>query len=332
MPAYFTQGFMVREPAWHRLGTVLEDYPGREEAMELAGHDYEVIEIPIRVDDERLESLDPELWKIFLGQPVPSWKALIHSKTGTILNIVKDSYTVIQNEVGWDVIDALVGEGARYETGITLKDGAVCVVTVLLDEPVKISGDDSLTLPYGVARWAHDGSASLTCRSTSVRVVCSNTDEASAMQAKKLGTDFTFKHTKNVMEKIEDAKMAIRAIRTGHEAYVRLSEELAKKKVSKEQRELFITEFLPMPPEALISDRVVGNVEEARALVRNLFEGPTIPEAHKLTAYGLRLAGIEYLDHLRGYHNNDTYVGRQLLRTEPAKKQLGKLIAEVIKS
>jgi len=332
MPAFFDQGFTVRIPAWHQLATVLEDYPGREEAMELAGHDYRVLEFPVRLDGEAPPDEITEQWTIEFGSPFDTWKALIHEKTGAVLNIVRDSYTVIQNEVGWDIIDALVGEGARYETGITLKNGAVCLVTVMLDEPVQISGDDSLILPYGVVRWAHDGTASMSCRSTSVRVVCSNTDEASAMQAKKLGTDFTFKHTKNVMEKIEDAKMAIRGIRLGHEEFVRLSEELAKQKVTVEQRELFVTEFLPMPPTALISDRVVANVEQGRTLVRNLFDGPTIPEKHKLTAYGLRLAGVEYLDHLRGYNNNDTYVGRQLLRTEPAKKQLGKLIREVVKT
>jgi hypothetical protein len=31
------QSFFVREPAWHGLGVVLADYPGREEAMKLAG-------------------------------------------------------------------------------------------------------------------------------------------------------------------------------------------------------------------------------------------------------------------------------------------------------
>jgi phage/plasmid-like protein (TIGR03299 family) len=213
-----------------------------------------------------------------------------------------------------------------------LKDGAVCLVTFLLDEPVRISGDDSEILPYGVARWTHDGSGSLRVRSTSVRVVCANTDEASAMQAKRLGTEYSFRHTKNVKQKIEDAKLAIRGIRDDFADFVRLSEELADVKVTPQQRELFVCQLLPMPPEALISERVVENVETARRAVRNLFNGPTIPDAHKLSAYGLRLAGVEYLDHLRGYRNNDTYVGRQLLRTEPAKAKLTSLIREVVKA
>lgn len=342
MPAYFEQGFFVREPAWHGMGVVLDDYPGRDEAMRLAGHDFVVIERPIAVVGKLREDNVPANpgaapylvngsgSEVFGVRRAEGWKALVHGTSGDVLNVVRDSYTVIQNETGWDIVDALVGAGARYETGLTLRDGAVCVVTALLDEPVRISGDDSVTLPYGVVRWTHDGSGSMSCRSTSIRVVCANTDEAAAMQARKLGTDFTFRHTRNVHERIEDAKLAIRGIRAAHEEYVELAEELARTPITIGQRELFVSSFLPMPPEALVSDRVVSNVEEARAAVRRLFDGPTIPEPHRLTAYGLRLAGIEYLDHLRGYRNADTYVGRQLLRTEPAKAKLTGLIRECV--
>jgi phage/plasmid-like protein (TIGR03299 family) len=327
MPAYFDRGFFVRTPAWHQLGTVLEDFPGREEGMRLAGHDFEVLERQLKVEK-------PNDWPGAqpMAVPLKGWKALEHSTEGNVLNVVRSSYEIIQNSVGWDIVDAIVGEGAKYETGITLKDGAVCLVTAWLDEPVTISGDDSVTLPYLVVRWTHDGSGSLVARSTSVRVVCANTDEASAVEARRNKTEFVFRHTKHVSKRIEDAKLALRGVRDDFAAFTALSEELARIPVTREQRELFITSFLPIPPEALVSDRVVANVETARAAVRNLFNGPTIPEAHKLTAYGLRLAGIEYLDHLRGYRSTDTYVGRQLLRTEPAKVKLAGLIKEVVKA
>lgn len=325
MPAYFDQGFFVRVPAWHKLGVVLDDFPGREEGMRLAGHDFEVVERQLKIEQT-------SAWGGTFHASLKGWKALEHSTEGNVLNVVRSSYEVIQNSVGWDIVDMIVGEGARYETGITLKDGAICIVTAWLDEPVKISGDDSEILPYLVIRWTHDGSGALVARSTTVRVVCANTDELSAAEAKRNGTEYRFRHTKHVAKKIEDAKLAIRGMRDDFAAFTALSEELAKIPVTREQRELFVTTMLPMPPEALISDRVVQNVETARAAIRNVFNGPTIPEAHKLTAYGLRLAGIEYLDHLRGYRSNDTYVGRQLLRTEPAKVKLAGLIREVVKA
>lgn len=323
MPAYYDMGFAVRQASWHSQEILLADFPTREEGMRLAGHDFDLVELNVGTISEDILGFEQT-------QKLSGWKAIARSDTGKVLHVTRDSYTIIQNSVGWDIVDALGGEGAKYETGMTLKDGAVCLVCVWLDEPVTITGDDSQTLPYGIVRWTHDGSGSLVCRSTSVRVVCANTDEASAFQARKLGTEYSFRHTKNALERIEDAKLAIRGIRQAHEEYVELAEELARTPISIAQRDLFVNQFLPMPPEALISDRVVRNVEEARTAVRSLFNGPTIPEAHKLTAYGLRLAGVEYLDHLRGYRNQDTYVGRQLLRTEPAKAKLAKLIEEVV--
>ena len=35
MSHYHEESFTVRKPAWHGLATVLDDYPGREEAMKL---------------------------------------------------------------------------------------------------------------------------------------------------------------------------------------------------------------------------------------------------------------------------------------------------------
>ena len=299
--------------------------------MRLAGHDFDLIEAPIRVElPFSAAGIDPIPGRNGVLRSTDEWKAIVRSDNGKVLHIPKSTYTIIPNSVGWDIATALGGEGAKYETGITLKDGAVCLVTFLLDEPTQITGDDSLTLPYGVVRWTHDGSGSLTARATSVRAVCSNTDDAGAAEARRLGTHFTFRHTKNVHERIADAQMVIKGIRTDHEEYVEAMEELAKIPVSENQRELFVTTIIPMPTEALISDRVKANVEKARTGVRNIFDSPTIPEAHKLTAYGLRLAGVEYLDHLRGYRSQDTYVGRQLLRTEPAKIKLATLIKEVV--
>lgn len=336
MPAYFDQGFFVRVPAWHGMGVVLDEYPGREEAMRLAGHDFDVIEIPVMAKFANAVLANA-------GQPinegnggfirsVDGYVAHVRSDTLQVLNVARDSFERIQNSTAYDVAEILLDQGFKYETGITLKDGAACALTLLLDEPITIQGDDTVTLPYVGLSWAHDGSASLKLRSTSVRQVCANTVAASEAEGRKLGTDFTFRHTKNVKDRIEDAKLAIRGVRDQFAVYAEIMNDLAAIPVTRAQRELFVTTLLPIPPEALISDRVMRNAEEARAAVRALFDGPTIPEAHRFTAYGLQLAGVEYLDHLRGYRNKGTYVGRTLLRDEPAKAKLGSLIKEVVRA
>lgn len=340
MPAYFHEGFMVRKPAWHGLGEVLDDYPGREEAIVLAGHDFTVVErklvtLGTELDPDAADGDYAQVGMDWLEvSATDGWKALVKERPGKeddgqLLHVAKQDYGVIQNHVGWDIVDAMIGEGARYETGLTLRDGAVCSVLAWLDEPVQIPGDDSLIMPYLNASWAHDGSAAFKVRPTSVRVVCWNTQSAAEAEGRRTDTEFTFRHSKNVMARIEDAKLAIRGVRAAHEEYVELARELAEIKVTEKQRQMFVYEMLPMPPEALISKTVKGNVEHARSEMLGLFDGPSIPEDHRLTGYGLHLAGGEWLDHLRGYRNEDTRFGRQMLRREPAKARMTQVIREV---
>ena len=73
-------------------------------------------------------------------------------------------------------------------------------------------------------------------------------------------------------------------------------------------------------------------VVRRRAKVNSLFFGPTIPDAHKLTGYGLFQAGVEYFDHLRAYRSKESYVKRTLLTNNPAKATLTRTIRELAKA
>lgn len=327
MPALFDQGFFVRVPAWHGLGVVLDDYPGREEAMRLAGHDWDVIESPVRFE---LENEDGRYLRVAEG-----FKAHRRSDTDALLHISRDTYERIPNSVAYDVAEILFDQGFQYETGITVDGGKTCAITLKLDEPITITGDDSVVLPFGCLSWAHDGSASLKVRSGTIRQVCANTIAASEAEGSKLGTDFTFRHTKNVMERIEDAKQAIRGVRAALDIYRELAEELGAMPVTPAQRDWFVSTIVgdrdgKVSRGINVTDRVRNNVEGERTKVLSLFMGDTIPEAHRLTGYGLFLAGGEYFDHLRAYRSKDSYVKRTLLTNNPAKASLRKTIEEAL--
>lgn len=344
MPANFNQGFFVREPAWHKLGTVLDEYPGREEAMKLAGHDFKVIERPLIVvgkqrPDGDLAEEGPtvicESGNVYGGKQADGWKSLLHGETGGVLNLVRDSYEVIQNDVAYDVAELLFDQGFQYETGITLDDGALCALTLKLDEPIVLPGDDSEVLPFGCLSWSHDGSASLRCRSGAIRQVCANTVAASEAEGKRLGTDFTFRHTKNVHARIEEAKEVVKGARVQFDVYREAMVELCGITVTPEQRDMFVSTIIGDKGNLLsvskaTTQRVKNNLESERAKISALFFGPTIPEAHNLTAYGLHLAGVEYFDHLRNFRSQDSYVKRTLLADNPAKANLIKTIREVV--
>jgi hypothetical protein len=75
-------------------------------------------------------------------------------------------------------------------------------------------------------------------------------------------------------------------------------EELMDIRVTPDQRELFVREFQPMPPESLITERVRGNVTRARDELRGILDGPTCEDID-LTAFGLVQAGVEWNQHYR---------------------------------
>lgn len=340
MSALFEKGYTVRTPAWHNGTVVLDDYPGREEAMRLAGHDFDVIEADTYV-------AVPNTVLAAAGQPTngpngalrkaSEFKALLHSGTLEVLHVPNATYEVIQNSVPYDMAEVLFDQGFQYDAGVTLDGGRTMAITMLLDEPVTIPGDDTVTLPYGVASWTHDGSGAYRFGTGTIRIVCMNTNNAAEAEGKRLGTTFTFRHTKNVKDKIAEAKLAVHGVRRDFDVYQKAMLALAEIPVTPAQRDLFVSEIVGdknnlLSTSAATSDRVKNNIEGERAKVNSLFFGPTIPEAHKLTGYGLFQAGTEYFDHLRAFRSNSSYIKRTLLASNPAKAALSRTIREVVKA
>lgn len=339
MPALFEQGFFVREPAWHGLGVVLDDYPSRDEAMELAGHNFDIVDVPFRseITNEMLRNADqPEGQNGGIYRRADGFKALHRSDNLALMGVAKDSYEVIQNSTAYEIAELLFDQGFQFETGITLDGGKVCALTLKLDEPFYITGDTSQIVPFGCLSWAHDGSGSLKVRTGTIRQVCANTVSASEAEGKRLGTDFTFRHTKNVHDRIADAKAAVKGARNAVTAYQKIAEELAALEVTPAQRDLFVSEIIGdkgglVSLSAATSTRVKNNIETERAKVNQLFFGATIPDEHALTGYGLWQAGGEYFDHLRNFRSQESYVKRTLLSDNPAKASLTRTIREIAK-
>jgi phage/plasmid-like protein (TIGR03299 family) len=332
--------FSVRIAPWHQDETnsiVLSDRPDPALVLQVAGLDWQVEEYDIYRRKERQNTFT-RVDGTVVTEPLPTfpklagWKLLTRSDTDTVLHVAKDSYEVAQNQVGADLMDALLGadSAVQYETGGSIFGGATCYLTARVDEPVVIDGDDSPTFPYVVVTWSHDGSGALQARATNIRVVCWNTLSFSEAEASRTGRKYTFRHTKNILARVEEAKLALGGVREEHAAFVELANELAAIQVSNETREKFVTSFIPAPEGQVVSDRVLDNISKARNQVRNLFEMDTIPDAHRHSAYGLVLAAGEYLDHLRGKNSNDTYLNRTLLRDEPFKKKIVPLVRELV--
>lgn len=317
MSAEFDTGFFVRKAAWHGEGMVLDTPPANwDEARKLAGLDWEPVKEPVfalaigfDADGNPSEGFEP----------IEGFERVVRSDTGATLAIPSAEYSIISNAEMGNIVEAIIDEpNMHHDTAGSLAGGRKVWALVKLDEPYQVPGDPSLTFPYGAIVNHHDGKGACQVLRTTVRIVCANTFAAAEADGDRHGARYVFRHTSNWRDRVETARSAVAGIRSDAERWREVATELALMPVDERQVEVFLSEFIPMPPKGLVSERVANNVERARDEYRALLASPTC-EGIRSSAYGLVEAAGEYLDHVRGARNTDTLLGRQLLRAEPLK-------------
>ncbi|NEA65328.1 DUF932 domain-containing protein [Streptomyces sp. SID12488] len=325
MPANVESMFSVREMPWHREGLVLDQHPKTwDEARQLAGLTWD----PITEAVYELRGIDEYGQPIYA--PIKGWQRIARSDTSATLWINRDSYAVIDHgEMGAIVEAVLAQPNVTWETAGVLDEGRSVWCLALLDEPIVLPGDDTITLPYLAITNRHGLPGGCTARATAVRIVCGNTFRAAELEGDRTGTTFSFVHKHGWRNRVDEARDAVTGARREMRAYEELARELLTLPVSTRQRELFVREFIPMPPAGLVTDRVTNNVEEARQAVRAILASPTTaPVAH--TAYGLVQAAGEYLDHVRRSRTWETKLNRTLIKPEPLKAQALKVVRQIV--
>jgi phage/plasmid-like protein (TIGR03299 family) len=347
--------FVVREPAWHGLGTVLDHTPSREEAQQIA-HPWEPVDETLYRQVVTVHAHDKDCWINVEGpasQPpslvcgleegpsthfeaIEGFVGKARSDIGTLLGVTSDTYQSIRNAEMYDIAEALeksFGDAPSpvlYETGGSLMGGKKVWLLIRLAEPLKVKGDPyGDTIMYYALQNAHDGLGSFRGQATGTRIVCDNTSQMADLDARARGTEFVFRHTRNVQERIEQAKQALAGWREGIETWNQLAEHYVTLPVSEQGRELFLEQFVPMPAANVISDRVRNNIEEARAHIRKILVSPTC-EGIQHTPWGLLQASVEYSQHVRRANTKETLFKRAYLDRSSLVESARDLALEVV--
>ena len=304
--------YTVRQPAWHRLGVVLPEYPTREEAQALS-MPWDPVTVPVFTEEP---ILDPQAGPMTDFHEVPGYRAVQRSDTGATLGVVSDTYEPVSNTEMWDIAEALEGESSgdvMFETAGSLRGGSKVWILIRLKRPLLLKGDEeTATIPYYALQNSHDGSGSFRGQATVTRIVCQNTAQLADIETKQRGTSFTFRHTRNVGDRIEEARDALAGWRESVEAYRMLAEHFADERISIDQAGEFVERFIPDPPPATATDRVMRNAAEARGQWRGIYMG----EANERllgTRWGLVQASVEYLQWARKAHSEETRFQRSML-------------------
>lgn len=158
----FETGFFGSgQAAWHGLGTVIDGQVTSDEAIKLAGLDWNVEKRPLQFNT----SAGP--------RQVEGKVVIVRDKDETPLGYVSENYTLTQNHEAFAFMDQLLGEGVRYESAGSLRDGKIIWMLAAMPEDIVIAGDK--IRPYAFLTTGHTGHHALKVADTTTRIVCMNT-------------------------------------------------------------------------------------------------------------------------------------------------------------
>ena len=242
MAALVESMFYVRETPWHGLGIKVESTLTSKDAIIMSGLDWKVESKPMFLAD---------------GSKVPDAFANVRNTDNSVLGIVGNRYTIVQNDEAFAFTDNLIGEGCVYETAGSLKDGKQIWLLARLPETIQIAGDD--VMPYLCFTNTHDGTGSIKVFMTPIRVVCNNTLNQALNRAKRT---WSARHTGSVDMKLKEASQTLELANKYMEELKATSETLALQKIDKDKVINLIEKLIPIEDD--MSNRQKDNINELR--------------------------------------------------------------------
>ncbi len=285
--------YSLREPAWHKLGQVVDTPVSDPEAQRLAGLDWRVNLVPLCREDM---------------DPITSHVATVRSDTGETLGVVGANYTPVQNRELFEWMRGLEGfADVVVETAGSLGCGeTVWVLGRCKGLSLNIKND--VTNGYMLLCNGHTGQRKLTIMPTSVRVCCANTLRMAESVGKREGTlssGYLLRHTTGIAE-------AMKEIQTAYAKTTKawaITEQALRLLASKPLTEVAITRLFtepwakPVLPE--LADLAASETTRAAAIrtareakLRALLASPTNQQpGTRDTLFSGFQTVVEYLDH-----------------------------------
>ena len=259
----FAATLLNGQKAWHGLGQYVDSAMTAEQAIELAGMDWEVEKRSLFV--EEADSNDDD----FKASEIDSWKAAVRVDTGDVLSIVSDSYQLVQNREVFTFFDSIVDRGeAIYETAGVLGKGERIFLTAKLPEDILVKGEKIEN--YCLLTNNHDGNSALQVGFTSTRVVCNNT-LTSALNA-GLKNSIKLRHTTNIKAMLAEAA-EIMGISSAYTAQLNESfNAMAKVKITDKQLRTFIEQVMNPAKEQLTKAGKIEFSKQFTAQVDSILE------------------------------------------------------------
>lgn len=265
--------FSVRETPWHGLGTIVQDAPTSAEALKLAGLDWTVESKPVYIDG---------------NVQVPGYCANVRSSDNSVLGIVSQRYSIVQNSEAFEFTDSLIGDTVHYETAGSLRNGKTIWLLAKM-EGRKILGD--AVDPYICFTNSHDGLGSIKVCMTPIRVVCNNTLNLALSRHSR---SWSTRHIGDVSSKLEEAQRTLGLANAYMDQLAETADQLANTTIPNAAVERFINDMFPVPDDA--TDRMKRNADELKEQMTICYLSPDIQQFRN-TAWGLVNAASDFATH-----------------------------------
>lgn len=226
----------LREPAWHNLGTVVDNEMTTKQVMDYA----HLSNWNVRLEDVVLPkgyTTSKNAFMVVRSHPEDG-----HSD---VLSIVGERYKVVQNEEIFTFADNLL-DGARWETAGAIKDGRVVFGTLALERETVLdpNGVSDVVKNYLFASTSHDGSAAVNVAITPTRVVCQNTFHIAMRNAK---ASYKIRHTQSVDGRISQAREALGIAHKYIDEFESLAQAMIQSEITKADFDKIVSLAYPMP-------------------------------------------------------------------------------------
>lgn len=232
------------KPAWHGLGIVVDEAPTVKEALTLAGLEWGILQMPLFTEFETLAEDGVTIVKERFE--IPTHVSNFRADNRSLLGVVSANYQPITNVELADFCDKLLGEASgkvRIESAGSIRGGKR-VWFLLKGDNFEI-GKGDVIYPYILASNGHDGGSTCRITPTTIRVVCSNTMHQVIPRTDNgelLGSAISLKHTANLMDRIEEARLALKKYGDQTEKFKKFANDLTKQPVNSEQVKKFFLE------------------------------------------------------------------------------------------
>lgn len=242
-------------PAWHGLGTTLNNPLNTMDALQQGGLDYSVIKLPNihllptgeeLISEESFFTLRTDVNKVLGGR------------------LGKD-YEVMQNIEALNIVDEILQSGAAtIETAGAINEGRKVFICLKVSQDIIVKNQD-VVKQYVLIATSHDGSLSITAMPTNVRVVCNNTLTAALSNCQD---KIKIRHTINAGNRLSEAMKVLKLMSNNTAANEDNYNKMAATIISKEQMFNYFGNVFCTPQE--IKELQAGNKDVIKTHKANI--------------------------------------------------------------